>query len=127
MAADSEPTFEIPIRPSRRYSRHGGLEYEGKTVFVLRPESDGEEPLLVELVESVLNQSPYSYGDWFNLPMPLYVVHDDQTGDTFRIGIRDGAVELHVLPATEPAGLRAFYDRLTDASSMAWSVTCRTG
>lgn len=126
MATDSEPTFEIPIRPSRRYSRHGGLEYEGSTVFTLRPDSDCEEPALVDLVESVLDRPPYRYGDWFDLPMPLYVVHDDRTGDTFRLGIRDGAIELHVLPATEPAGLRAFYERLIDASSMSWSVTCRT-
>lgn len=126
VAADSEPTFEIPSRPTRRYRRHSGLEYEGSTVFALRPESDREESALVELVESMLDRPPYRYGDWFNLPMPLYVVHDDRTGDTFRLGVRDGALELHVLPATEPAGLRAFYDRLVDASPVSWSVTCRT-
>jgi hypothetical protein len=58
--------------------------------------------------------------------MPLYLVHDDRTGDTFRVGIRDGAVELHVLPETESAGLAAFYDRLAATAGTGWSVSRRT-
>jgi hypothetical protein len=58
--------------------------------------------------------------------MPLYLVHDDETGDTFRVAIRDGVVEFHVLPETSPAGLRDLYERLVAASDTTWSVTCRT-
>ena len=125
--ADDDPTFRIARRPTRRYPRQSGVEYEGETVFTLNPRVDrGDEPL-AELVESVLERSPYRYGDWFDLPMPLYVVHDDETGDTFRAAVRDGAVELHVLPETESEGLRAFFERLAAASETTWSVTCRTG
>jgi hypothetical protein len=126
VAADTEPTFEIPKHPERRYPRRGGVEYEGKTVFTLTPEGNCGESALVTLVESVLDRSPYRYGDWFDLPMPLYLVHDDRTGDTFRVGIRDGAVELHVLPETESEGLAAFYDRLAATAATEWSVTRRT-
>ena len=124
--ADEEPTFRIPQRPTRRYPARNGVKYEGKTVFTLRPASDRDDGLLTDLVESVLGRTPYRYGDWFNLPMPLYLVHDDETGDTFRVTVRDGTVELHVLPETEPAGLRDFYRRLDDASNTTWTVTCRT-
>ena len=126
MAADDVPTFAIPERPNRRYQRRGGLEYEGGTVFALRPAAALDEPALASLVESVLEDDPYRYGDWFDLPMQLYLVHDDQTGDTFRVAIRDGIVELHVLPETDREGLRAFHDRLVAVSSTTWSVTRRT-
>ncbi|MFO7926076.1 MAG: hypothetical protein ACQET5_06595 [Halobacteriota archaeon] len=124
---DDEPAFRIPKRPIRRYHRHSGIEYEGETVFTIRPDDSIDDGALVELVESILDRSPYRYGDWFDLPMPLYLVHDDRTGDTFRVAIRDGTVELHVLPETQPGGLRAFYDRLTASSERSWSVTCRSG
>jgi hypothetical protein len=58
--------------------------------------------------------------------MPVYLVHDDETGDTFRVAVRDGTVQLYVLPDTDPPGLRAFYDRLDRRTESAWSVTCRT-
>lgn len=125
--ADEEPTFQIPQRPTRRYPRRSGVEYEGETVFSLRPETTRTDDSLTEQVVSILDQPPYRYGDWFDLPMPVYLVHDDETGDTFRVAIRDGAIELHVLPGTESIGLRAFYRRLTNASETAWSVTHRTG
>ncbi len=124
--ADDEPTFRIPVHPTRRYPRRRGVEYEGETVFSLRPRSDRDDDSLTGLVESVLDRRPYRYGDWFDLPMPLYVVHDDETGDTFRVAVRDGAIELHVLPGTESSGLRAFYRRITDASETMWTVTRRT-
>ena len=126
--ADDEPTFSIPQRPTRRYRRRGGIEYEGETVFSLRSARDVDDRSLTESVESILERRPYRYGDWSDLPMPLYLVHDDETGDTFRVAVRDGAVQLHVLPETGRAGLRAFYDRLTATSEAAsWTVTCRTG
>ena len=124
--ADDDPTFSIPQRPIRRYRRHGGVEYEGETVFTLRPERDPADRSPTVLVESVLDRGPYRYGDWFDLPMPVYLVHDDETGDTFRIAVRDGTVQLYVLPNTDRAGLRAFYERLDRRTESAWSVACRT-
>ena len=124
--ADDDPSFEIPRRPRRRYPRRGGVEHEGGTVFSLRPERPCEDPELASLVESVLDAEPYRYGDWFDLPMPLYLVHDADAGDTFRVAVRDGAVELHVLPDTGTAGLRALYDRLRSATDGEWRVERRT-
>ncbi|MFB6172105.1 MAG: hypothetical protein ABEJ23_06190 [Haloarculaceae archaeon] len=120
-----EPSFDIPARPTRRFSRQT-VEYEGETVFELHPDPGADDAALAALVERVLCEVPYRYGDWFELPMPLYLVHDGETGDTFRVAVRDGRVELHVLPATESAGLRALYDRLAAASDREWSVRCRT-
>lgn len=125
MAEDDTPTFAIPRSPVRRYPRRGGVEYEGETVFSLTPPGSFDDPELAALVESVLEDGPYRYGDWFDLPMPLYLVHDDETGDTFRVAVRDGDVEFHVLPDTRPAGLRALYDRLESATGDAWSVERR--
>jgi hypothetical protein len=119
------PTFAIPRRPERRYPRRGGVEYEGETVFSLTPAADCEDAELARLVESVLESEPYRYGDWFDLPMPLYLVHDDETGDTFRVAVRDGALEFHVLPDTDPEGLRALYERLTDRCDASWRVERR--
>ncbi|TKR25391.1 hypothetical protein [Natronomonas salsuginis] len=124
---DDDPTFRIPQHPTRRYRRRGGVEYDGGTVFSVRPTRDLDEATLVELVRSILDRQPYRYGDWFDLPMPLYLVHDDVTGDTFRVAIRDGVVELHVLPETEPDGLRAFYHRLAANFEGDWTVTHRNG
>jgi hypothetical protein len=123
VADDDDPTFAISTPPERRYPRGGGVEYEGETVFSVRPTVDFDDDALAAVVESVLDAGPYRYGDWFDLPMPLYLVHDDDTGDTFRVAVRDGAVEFHVLPATDSAGLRGLYRRLTDATDSSWSVT----
>lgn len=117
-----EPGFEIPARPVRRFSSTGDLAYEGGTRFELTPDPtpDGS---LADLVEMVLDAGPYRYGDFLELPMPLYLVRDDETGDVFRVAVRDGSVRLHVLPDTEPAGLRAFYDRLSSATDSSWAVS----
>lgn len=125
MSDDEAPTFSIPKRPTRRYRRRGGVEYEGGTVFSLEPTNEYDDDSLTKLVERVLDQQPYRYGDWFDLPMPLYLVHDDRTGDTFRIAIRGGTVTLHVLPETGADGLRAFYERLVESSETGWDVTSR--
>lgn len=119
------PLFEIPVRPERTFPFRGGVEYEGSTTFVLRPAQQPRETL-TELVAGVLADGPYRYGDFLSLPMPLYLVKDGETGDVFRLSVRDGTVRLHVLPATDSAGLRALYDRLTDRTSVGWSVECRT-
>ena len=117
-----EPAFDIPARPERRYPSVGGVEYEGGTRFDLEPERSDEAPVRTH-VEAVLEAGPYRYGDFHELPMPLYLVRDDGTGDVFRVAVRAGSVRLHVLPATEPAGLRAFYERLTAATAYGWSVS----
>jgi hypothetical protein len=108
-AAD-DPIFAVD-HPEREHRRSGGMRYEGGTVFVLTPADAAD---LAGLVADLLDSGPYRYGDWFDLPMPLFLVHDDDTDDTFRVAVRDGTVELHVRSATGPAGLRAFYDRLAD-------------
>jgi hypothetical protein len=119
------PSFEIPVRPERTFPFRGGVEYEGSTMFVLRPAQQPSESL-TELVAGVLADGPYRYGDFLRLPMPLYLVKDGETGDVFRLSVRDGTVRLHVLPATDSAGLRALYDRLADRTEAGWSVECRT-
>lgn len=121
-----EPSFDIPTHPDRRFPRGGGVEYDGGTVFSLVPDPDRSDERLVELIEQVLDAGPYTYGDWFDLPMPLYLVYDRETGDVFRVVVRDGAVEFHVLPETEPAGLRGLYDRLCEAADAGWRVERRT-
>jgi hypothetical protein len=125
VADDDAPTFAIPTPPERRYQRGGGVSYEGETVFSVRPEMAHGDSVLARHLEAVLDGGPYRYGDWFDLPMPLYLVHDDETGDTFRVAIRDGAVEFHVLPETNPKGLRGLYDRLVAATETSWSVSRR--
>lgn len=126
--ADEEPDdlrFAIPERPRRRYTDDGGVTYEGEAVFVLTPAAGMPDADLDALVETVLGEAVYRSGDWFELPMPLYLVRDDDTGDTFRVAVRDGSVELHVLPDTDSAGIRAFHDRLSVASPVDWHVDCR--
>jgi hypothetical protein len=121
------PSFTIPQRPRRRYPHGGGVEYEGETVFELIPDADREDGALEERVVEVLERGPYRFGDFLELPMPLYLVRDDGTTDVFRVVIRDGAVRLYVLPETDSEGLRRFYERLTDRSDTGWHVDCRTG
>ena len=120
--APDEPTFAVD-HPDRKHSRSGGMRYEGGTVFVLTPEGADDA---AAAVDDVLAAGPYRYGDWFDLPMPLFLVHDDEAGDTFRVAVRDGTVELHVRSATSPAGLRRFYDRFVDRVGEPVAVTRRT-
>jgi len=115
--------FEIPVRPRRYYPRAGGVEYQGDTTFTLTPAVDRSEPTLRDLVETVLAAGPYRFGDFIDLPMPLWLVRDGETSDTFRISVRDGTIRLHVLPATDSTGLEAFYDRVCRRSDCAWSVS----
>ncbi len=124
MAGD--PSFAIPARPRRRFPFEGGVEYEGKTVFRLQPSPERGTGRLADLVAAVLDAGPYRYGDFLELPMPLYLVRDERTGDVFRVSVRDGVVRLHVLPETESAGLRAIYERLDEHSSVEWHVECLT-
>ncbi|MFB6307943.1 MAG: hypothetical protein ABEH35_01310 [Haloarculaceae archaeon] len=120
-----DPSFEIPARPRRQFSRTG-LSYEGETVFRLTPAADRATEDLAALVATVLDEGPYRHGDFLELPMPLWLVRDDETADVFRVSVREGRVRLHVLPETEPAGLRRLYDRIDDRTDHGWSVDCRT-
>jgi hypothetical protein len=124
MAGD--PSFAIPVRPERTYPCSGGVEYEGETVFRLVPTADRSTAGLEDIVATVLESGPYRYGDFLNLPMALYLVRDDETGDVFRLSVRDSEIHLHVLPATESAGLRAIYDRIDGQTDTDWRVECET-
>ncbi|MFB6206180.1 MAG: hypothetical protein ABEJ05_06615 [Haloglomus sp.] len=131
---DSDDAFTDLRHPDRTFPRAGGMRYEGATVVELRPRSESvDEATLASLTRDVLSVDRYRFGDWFDLPLPVFLVHDDATGDTFRIAVREDAVELHVRSATGAAGLRAFYDRLVDMADDAaadvrgdWRVTRRT-
>lgn len=122
----SEPSFAIPARPQRHFPARGSLEYEGETMFRLTPAVTMDGAELETLVETVLETGPYRSGDFLELPMALWLVRDDGTADVFRVSIRNGDVRLHVLPSTESAGLRRFYDRLVEHSDCGWRVECRT-
>lgn len=120
-----EPSFAIPVHPKRTYPFSGGVEYEGGTVFSLHPDGERSTAELAGLVETVLEEGPYRYGDFFSLPMPLYLVRDDGTGDVFRVSVRDGTVRFHVLPETGSDGLRAMYERLDEQGDLSWRVEKR--
>ncbi|MEF8813351.1 MAG: hypothetical protein V5A55_05980 [Halovenus sp.] len=119
------PSFAIPSRPERRFPRSGGVEYEGGAVFSLTPTPDQPTERLETLVADVLAAGPYRYGDFRAVPMALYLVRDEETGDVFRVSIRDGTVRLHVLPETESAGLRAFYERVDGRTEAEWIADCQ--
>lgn len=120
-----EPSFRIPAKPERTFPFRGGVEYEGSTTFVLEPHEEPSAPPAT-LLADLLAEGPYRYGDFLNLPMPLYLVKDEETGDVFRASVRNRSLRLHVLPATDREGLRALYDRLTDRTGVDWRVECRT-
>ncbi|WP_232820617.1 hypothetical protein [Halorussus litoreus] len=120
---DDAPTFDIPHRPKRVYS-HDGVEYEGGTVFKLSPDPAESNDRLAGVVERVLSGDRYTYGDWFELPAPVYLVHDERDSSVFRVVIRSGTVEFHVLPDTAREALRGLYDRLREEADCAWRVDC---
>lgn len=131
MVDESDPSFAIPRHPQRHFTRTD-VEYRGGTIFSLRPrpgdDSGGEtdDTSLQEQVEAVLSSGPYRFGDWFDLPLPVYLVHDEERGEGFRVAVRDGTVELHVRPETTSKGLRRFYRRLVEASAVpSWDVERR--
>lgn len=121
-----EPSFSIPARPQRRFPRRGGVEYDGQTIFRLIPDRTRSNDRLADIVEEILAEGPYRYGDFLNLPMALYLVRDEETGDVFRVSIRDGRIRLHVLPETESAGLRRLYRRLYEQTTDEWHVECES-
>lgn len=112
-----DPSFEIPVRPQCEYSG-GELTRTGGTVFSITPE-DGS---VGERLERVLARERYTAGDWFDLPSPVYLVHDRDLGTVFRVVGYDDRVELHVTTTTESRGLRAFYEALGEESETEWTV-----
>ncbi|WP_181686915.1 hypothetical protein [Halorhabdus salina] len=121
-----EPAFTIESRPQRKYDRAGRLSYEGTMIFRLEPVGGLSDSALRKHLDSVLDDGPYQYGDFLDLPMVVYLVNDEETGDVFRASIRDGAIRLHVLPETESAGLRQCFERLQDHTEDGWNVDSQT-
>ena len=115
-------SFVIPVHPKRTYPYRGGLQYEGGTTFSLVPDDDWLDSELTDLVERILQEGPYRYGDFFNLPMPVYLVRDDETTDVFRVSVRDGSIRFHVLPETDSPGLQAMYRRLDERTEDTFHV-----
>jgi hypothetical protein len=124
MAGD--PSFTIPSRPTRTFPYSGGVEYEGETMFRLDPADEYTNEELATLLTETLADGPYRYGDFLNLPMVLYLVRDEETGDVFRVSVRNGCLRFHVLPETDSAGLRALYERIDERTDTDWHVDCQT-
>ncbi|MDS0222677.1 hypothetical protein NDI54_15125 [Haloarcula sp. S1AR25-5A] len=119
----TDPSFAIPAHPQRRFPHGSGVEYEGGTEFRLTPDRERATAELADTVVDILTDGPYRYGDFHDLPMPLWLVRDEETADVFRVAVRDGTVRLHVLPTTESDGLRRFFERLCDTSEGgSWAV-----
>ena len=117
-----DPDFTIPSRPRREYDRAGRLSYEGQTLFRLEPDDSATNGELQTLLDRVLEAGPYRHGDFLDLPMLIYLVRDETTGDVFRVSIRDGTIRLHVLPETESPGLRRLFERLREGADYEWAV-----
>ena len=110
------PDFEIPARPTRRFPRGGSVEYHGSVTLRLLPSGNHDDRTLQQLVDDVLDENTYVHGDWFDLPVPVYLVRDHEVGSSFRVSVRYGRIELHVLPETRVEALERFYERLTEQS-----------
>ena len=120
------PTFDIPVRPERRYPPGGGVEYDGQTVFALHADPPQSQSALETHLHAVLEGTSYTYGDRSGLPAPVYLVHDRQRRTVFRVVVRDARLELHVLPNTDSDTIRALYERLCERDGLTWEVKCRT-
>lgn len=123
---DESPTFDIPRRPERVYPVEGGVEYVGGTIFHLSPDPETSNEELATLVETVLDGDQYTFGDWFDLPAPVYLVHDERHRSAFRVVVRYETVEFHILPETDSVALRRLYRCLRDTSDHSWAVECET-
>lgn len=123
---DDAPRFDIPRYPDRVYPRNGGVEYEGGTVFRLSPDDEVSDEELTRVVETVLGDDRYTYGDWFELPAPVYLVHDEPHSTAFRVVIRYGSVEFHVLPETMQEALQTLYARLREEADCSWQIESET-
>lgn len=120
-----DTTFDVPVRPERRYPPSGGVEYEGEVVFLLTPEADRSTRELDAVLGEVLAGERYVRGDFFELPAPAYLVRDEAVDTSFRVVVREGSIQLHVLPHTDVRALEALYDRLVAAGGPNWTVETR--
>lgn len=121
---DEDSAFEIPVRPvlsydGERVTRRGGTTFE---LVPIEPASIGD---LDAVVRDLLRRSGYVVGDWFELPRPVYLVHDPERSSTFRVVVEDGRIELRVLPSTTSESLETFYERLREATGMEWDAMRR--
>jgi hypothetical protein len=121
-----DTTFDIPSRPERRYPATGGVEYEGTTVFSVEPETTRTDDDVEDTLLSVLDGERYVTGDFFDLPAPAYLVRDEFVGTSFRAVVRDGHVELHVLPHTDANALERLYERIVAETGVDWRVECHS-
>jgi len=120
--SDDAPAFESPERPRRRLTPGGGVEYEGEVLFALEPVGGAAVPDLDERLGAALSADRYVDGDFFELPQPVYLVHDEALSTTFRAAVRPDRIELHMLPDTDPAALAELYVRVAAASDRDWRV-----
>jgi len=120
--SDDAPAFESPERPRRRLTPQGGVEYEGEVLFALEPAGEASVPELDAVLSRALSADRYVDGDFFELPRPVYLVHDGALSTTFRAVVRPDRLELQMLPDTDPAALAELYVRVADASDREWRV-----
>jgi len=120
--SDDAPAFESPERPRRRLTPEGGVEYEGEVLFALEPAGEASVAALDDLLAGALSADRYVDGDFFELPQPVYLVHDDALSTTFRAAVRPDRIELQMLPDTDPAALAELYVRVAAASDRDWRV-----
>ncbi|MEF8773897.1 MAG: hypothetical protein V5A23_04690 [Halobacteriales archaeon] len=122
---DDGPSFEVSDRPERRYTAAGGVEYEGEAAFLLKPVPGRTVDDLEDLLRQGLAADRYVIGDWFDLPLPTLLVRDHEVGTAFRVVVRQGRIELHLLPDTDTGALAALYRRLRETGSVNWQVDRR--
>ncbi|AWB27061.1 hypothetical protein [Halococcoides cellulosivorans] len=116
--ASGDP-FASVARPERHFAG-GSVEYVGETVFALRPADPVDD--LDGVVTDTLGTERYVAGDWFDLPATVYFVHDTVTGDVLRVGVRADRIDLHALPDTGVATLRALTERIDRTAETAFDV-----
>lgn len=121
MMADPD-RFGIPVRPTRTIDGET-VEASGEVVFKFIPADPSTD--IRSLVSLIFETEGYIAGDWFGLPEPVYLVHDEVIGDVFRVRISGHSVEFMVLPSTTPPSIERFYDRLRSYSSVPWDIERR--
>lgn len=114
--------FAIPVRPTRTIVGET-VQASGEVVFRFTPSDSSTD--VRGLVSLILATEGYTAGDWFGLPEPVYLVHDEVIGDVFRVRISGQTVEVMVLPSTTPRSVERFYDQLGSNSSVDWAIDRR--
>lgn len=130
VSGPDDDRFAIPARPERRFTPAGGVAHEGGTAFTFEPDGADEpagdgRPAVADALATVLGAERYVAGDWYDLPSPLFLVHDREVGTSFRVLAREDRLALHVLPATDRAGVRALHAALESVTGVDWTVSRR--